>query len=82
MSLTDINSQEKSSSYIKLTPKVGDEVMSLADILREEGRFKAAIEIAKKMLAEGAEPAFVAKVTQLPIGRVLDCFYMLNHGPT
>lgn len=54
----------------KLTPKVGEEIMSLAEILKEEGRFEEKLNTAKRMLADGIDPAFVAKATQLPLDQV------------
>ena len=66
----------------KISPKVGDEIVSLAERLieegreegreagREEGELKKSFEIARSMLIEGCEPVFVAKVTQLPINTI------------
>ena len=56
--------------HSKLTPKAGDEIMSLAEILKEEGRFEEKINTAKRMLADGVDPACVAKATQLPLEQV------------
>lgn len=44
--------------------------MSLAEQLKEEGRIEKEREIAKRMLDEGAEPAFVAKVTGLSLDKI------------
>ena len=48
--------------------------MSLAEQLKEEGREKGRIEkereIAKRMLDEGADPTFVAKVTGLSLDKI------------
>lgn len=44
--------------------------MSLAEILREEGRTEGRIDTAKSLLAEGMEPAFVAKVTKLSLDKI------------
>ena len=59
----------------KLTSKTGDGVMSVADMLREEGREEGREEVrlamAKRLLSEGVEPAFVAKVAQLPLEKIL-----------
>ena len=58
----------------KLTPKAGDEIMSLAEILKEEGRvegkLEGKIEIAKHMLDAGSDLAFILKVTQLPLAQI------------
>ena len=51
----------------KISPKVGDEIVSLAERLIEEGELKKSFEIARSMLIEGCEPVFIAKVTKLPI---------------
>lgn len=62
----------------KLTPKAGDEIMSLAEILKEEGReegreegaFTKACNIAKQLLKEGTDPVFVAKITELSLEQI------------
>ncbi len=58
----------------KLSPNVEKELMSLAEILREEGelqgKLKKSIEIAKKMLSDGVEPVFIAKYTELSIDKI------------
>jgi predicted transposase/invertase (TIGR01784 family) len=54
--------------------EVGESIMSLADKLRHEGKLEGELnkerEIAKRMLDEGAEPAFVAKVTGLSLDKI------------
>ena len=58
----------------KLSPDAEKEIMSLAEILRQEGKLdgelKRNIEIAKKMLVDGVEPAFVAKYTEMSLEEV------------
>jgi predicted transposase/invertase (TIGR01784 family) len=58
----------------KLTPKAGDEIMSLAELLKEEGRQEGRQEerqeVAKRFLADGIDPVFVAKNTGLPLEQV------------
>jgi len=57
----------------QISHEVGEKIMSLAEQLKQEGREKGRIEgelnkereIAKRMLDEGSDPAFVAKVTGL-----------------
>ncbi|HIF0232372.1 TPA: hypothetical protein ACXYK5_002292 [Legionella pneumophila] len=44
--------------------------MSLAEQLKEEGRSEKEREIAKRLLDEGAEPTFVAKVTGLSLDKI------------
>jgi predicted transposase/invertase (TIGR01784 family) len=59
----------------KISPEVGEQIMSLATQLKEEGRVEGRLEgelnkereIAKRMLEEGSEPAFVVKVTGLSL---------------
>lgn len=62
----------------KLAPQAGDEIMSLAEILKEEGRQngiqegiqKGILEVAKKLLEAGTDPVFVAKNTGLSLDKV------------
>ncbi|MBA2650310.1 MAG: Rpn family recombination-promoting nuclease/putative transposase [Legionella sp.] len=54
----------------KLSPNVEKEIMSLAEKLMEEGELKKSFEIAKKMLADGVDPVFVAKYTEIPLEKV------------
>lgn len=51
----------------KLSPNVEKEIMSLAERLKEEGKFEEKLEIAKRLLTAGIDPAFVAKGTELPL---------------
>jgi len=48
--------------------------MSLAEQLKQEGRIEGELnkerEIAKRMLDEGSDPAFVAKVTGLSLDKI------------
>lgn len=66
----------------KISHEVGEKIMSLAEQLREEGRFegklegklegelKKGLEIARRMLEEGSDPLFVAKVTSLTLDEI------------
>jgi len=51
----------------KLSPKLRDEVMTLADRLKYEGEAKATREVATRMLSKGSEPNFVSEVTGLSV---------------
>ena len=70
----------------QLSPNAGDKIMSLAEILKEEGReqgleqgreqgleqgrWEAKLTMAKKMLDDGVEPVFVAKYTGLSLDQI------------
>jgi len=54
----------------QISHEVGEKIMSLAEQLKEEGRIEKERELAKRMLDEGAEPAFVAKVTGLSLDKI------------
>jgi len=54
----------------QISHEVGEKIMSLAEQLKEEGRADAMHEVAKRMLAEGSDPVFVAKVTKLPLNKI------------
>jgi recombination-promoting nuclease RpnB len=54
----------------KLSPEVEKEIMSLAEKIEQKGRTDAMHEVAKRMLAEGSDPVFVAKVTKLPLNKI------------
>lgn len=54
----------------QISHEVGEKIMSLAEQLKEEGRTEKEREIAKRMLDEGAEPTFVAKVTGLSLDKI------------
>ena len=51
--------------HSQLSPNVENEIMSLAEKLKDEGAYTKTIEIAKRMLDAGSDIAFVAKVTKL-----------------
>lgn len=51
--------------HSQLSPNVENEIMSLAEKLKDEGRNEGKIEIAKRMLDAGSDVAFVSKVTKL-----------------
>lgn len=54
----------------QISHEAGETIMSLAEQLKEEGRIEKEREIAKRMLDEGAERAFVAKVTGLSLNKI------------
>ncbi|MCX7114438.1 MAG: Rpn family recombination-promoting nuclease/putative transposase [Gammaproteobacteria bacterium] len=54
----------------KLAPQAGEEIVSLAEILKEEGRNEALRQVAKELLANGTDPVFVAKITKLPLDEI------------
>lgn len=54
----------------KISPKAGDEIMNLAEVWKEEGALNERLNIAKKFLAEGIDPVFVAKNTGLSLEQV------------
>jgi recombination-promoting nuclease RpnB len=66
----------------EISPKVGENIMSLAEQLRQEGRQegkqegliegeeKGKINLIMKMLANGIEPAFIAKNTGFPLLKI------------
>ena len=58
----------------QVPPNVENEIMSLAEILKEEGRLegelKGKLEMAQAMLDEGSDIAFVVKVTKLPLDTI------------
>lgn len=58
----------------KISHEVGEQIMSLATQLKEEGRLEGKLEgelkIAKRMLEEGSDPAFIKKVTGLSLEQI------------
>lgn len=58
----------------QISHEVGEKIMSLAEQLKEEGRIEGELnkekEIAKRLLEEGADPVFVAKVTGLSLDKI------------
>lgn len=62
----------------QISHEVGEKIMSLAEQLKEEGRIEGKLEgklegekeIAKRLLKEGSEPDFVAKVTGLSLDKI------------
>ena len=58
----------------QVPPNVENEIMSLAEILRDEGRLegelKGKLETAQAMLDEGSDIAFIVKVTKLPLDTI------------
>jgi len=59
-----------------ISHEVGGDIMTLAEQIRDEGRIegelKGKLEVAKQLLEDGAEPAFVAKITKLPLPTIKD----------
>ena len=65
-----------------LSPEVGEKVMTIAEQLRREGEArgeargesrgieKQSILIAKRLLSEGMELSFIAKITQLTLDQI------------
>jgi predicted transposase YdaD len=58
----------------QLSPNVENEIMSLAEKLRDEGRneggLKKELEIAQRMIDEGVDPVFIVKMTKLSLDQV------------
>ncbi len=54
----------------QISHEIGEKIMSLAEQLKEEGRLTGKFEIAERMLAEGSDPVFVAKVTGLSLDKI------------
>lgn len=58
----------------QISHEVGEKIMSLAEQLKQEGRIEGELnkerEIAKRLLEEGADPVFVAKVTGLSLDKI------------
>jgi predicted transposase YdaD len=52
---------------IDISPEIGSEVMTLAEQLRQEGKLENQLEIAKRLLAEKVEFAFISKITGLSL---------------
>lgn len=80
----EMNDKEAFNRLIKtqVSPEVGEKVMSLGEQLYAEGIQKGIqkgmqkgvqqrnIEIAERLLKEGVEPAFIAKITELPLFKI------------
>lgn len=62
----------------QISQEVGEKIMSLAEQLKKEGRIEGRIEgelnkereIAKRLLEEGSDPDFIAKVTGLSLDKI------------
>ena len=58
----------------KLLPSVEEEIMTLAERIEEKGRLDGRLDekmqIAKKLLQEKTDPAFVAKITELSLEKI------------
>ena len=54
----------------KLLPSVEEEIMTLAERIEEKGRLAEKMQIAKKLLQEQTDPAFVAKITELSLEKI------------
>ena len=53
-----------------ISHETGEKIMTLAEKLIIKGKLEEKIDMAKKMLAEGVEPAFVAKISGLSLEQV------------
>jgi recombination-promoting nuclease RpnB len=74
----------------QLSPNAGDKIMSLAEILKEEGReqgleqgleqgrWEAKLTMAKKMILNGVELPFVAKITEIPLNDIKKLQQQIN----
>ena len=58
----------------EISPEAAEDIMTMAEQLInkgiEQGIEQGAIEIALRMIKEGSEPAFIMKVTQLPLAQL------------
>ncbi|CAM4500636.1 MAG: ISNCY family transposase ISPlu22 [Legionella sp.] len=54
----------------QISHEVGEKIMSLAEQLKAEGKNEGILEIAKRMLDEGSDLVFVAKVTGLSLDKI------------
>ena len=54
----------------RLLPSVEEEIMTLAERIEEKVRLDSKVEIAKAMLDAGSDPAFIVKVTKLPLTKI------------
>jgi len=50
-----------------ISHEVGGDIMTLAEQLKEEGRYEGKLEVAKKLLEDGADLELVSKATHLPL---------------
>ena len=75
--VADINELRKLVTQI-LSPQHGEKVMTLGQRLYEEGidkgvqkgQDKSMAEVARKLILEGAELAFITRITGLPVERI------------
>ena len=63
----------------QLLPEVENEIMTLAERLREEGSHQKELEIALKMLEEGFDTACIARVTKLSISKIKALHKKISH---
>lgn len=63
----------------QLLPEVERDIVTLAERLREEGAHKQQLEIAQRMLEEGADEAFVVKVTKLSVSKIRALQKKIHH---
>ena len=63
----------------QLSPNVENEIMSLAEKLRDEGGIKKEFEIAQRMLDEGVDLVFIAKMTKLSLDQIKALKKKINH---
>lgn len=52
--------------------KLEGDIMTLAEQIKEEGRYEGKLEVAKQLLENGADLKLVARATQLPLLKIED----------
>lgn len=52
------------------SPEIGDKIMTIAELLRQEGRQEGKQEVAARMIAIGADPKFIVAVTGLSLDKI------------
>ena len=68
----EFNSEEEFFKLLNsnVSHEMGEQLMSLAEKLILKGKNEERVEIAKQMIKEGADPAFIFKVTKLPLEKI------------
>jgi recombination-promoting nuclease RpnB len=54
----------------RLTPEIGETIMSIAEQMRAEGIQKAKYDIAKRLLAKKEDPSTIAEITELTLDQI------------
>lgn len=54
----------------KISPDVGEKIMTLAEQMREEGKIEGETEIAKRLLNENLDLLFISKMTGLSLNKL------------